>query len=88
MNKNLDKHLEEAKKFVNEEDARTAYLRCREDRDEPLIAEEVHIVEFAENLIALVGDRISKAEFEACYKVVHDLNPEVANKLKAVRGKE
>jgi len=83
----LNQHLVEAQKFVNVEDARTAYLRCREDRDDPLIAEEVHLGEFAENLVALVGDRISKAEFEACYKVVHDLNPEVANKLKAVRGR-
>lgn len=84
MNK-LDQHLDEAKKFVNEEDARTAYLRCREDREEPLIAEEVHIGEFAENLIALVGDRIAKAELEECIKVVQSLNPEVAKKLAELR---
>jgi len=88
MNKQLDKHLEEAKKFVNEEDARTAYLRCREDREEPLIAEEVHLGEFAENLIALVGDRIAKAEYEECFKVVNSLNPEVAKKLAALRERQ
>ena len=88
MSKQLDKHLEEAKKFVNEEDARTAYLRCREDREEPLIAEEVHLGEFAENLIALVGDRIAKAEYEECFKIVNSLNPEVAKKLAALRERQ
>ncbi len=81
----LNQHLVEAKKFVNEDDARTAYLRCREDREEPLIAEEVHLGEFAENLIALVGDRIAKAELEECIKVVQSLNPEVAKKLAELR---
>jgi hypothetical protein len=85
MSDQLNQHLEEAKKFVNEEDARTAYLRCREDREEPLIAEEVHLGEFAENLIALVGDRIAKAEYEECFKIVNSLNPEVAKKLAALR---
>lgn len=86
MNKELDQHLEEAQKFVTEEDARTAYFRCRELREKPLIANEVHLSEFAENLVALVGERIAKAEYEECYKIVNALNPTVAAKLLEIRG--
>ena len=86
MSKELDQHLEEAKKYVTEEDAREAYLRCRELREKPLIANEVHLGEFAENLIALVGDRIAKDEYEQCFKIVNALNPTVAAKLLEIRG--
>ncbi len=80
-----EKFLEEAQKFVSEDDAREAYMRCAENRDHPIIADEVHIVEFAEHLISMIGPKIAKAELDACINVVQALNPEVARKLKEVR---
>jgi hypothetical protein len=81
----VEKLIDEARKYVTEEDAKTAYMNCKEDREDPIIAEQVHIVEFAENLIGMVGPRIAKAELEECIKVVQALNPAVAEKLREVR---
>lgn len=81
----VEKLIDEARKYVTEEDAKNAYMNCKEDREDPIIAEQVHIVEFAENLIGMVGPRIAKAELEECIKVVQALNPAVAEKLREVR---
>lgn len=83
----LNQHLEESKKYVTEDDARTAYLRCRELDKSSLIADGVHLVEFAENLIALVGKKIAQDELNQCIKVVQYLNPVVAKKLKETRDR-
>ncbi len=85
MNNPVEKLLEEARKYVTEDDAKMAYMNCKEDREEPIIAESVHIVEYAENLIGIIGPRIAKAELEECIKVVQALNPTVAEKLREVR---
>jgi hypothetical protein len=81
----VEKLTEEARKYVTEEDVKVAYMNCKEDRDEPIIVEELHIVEYSENLIGIVGPKIAKAELEECLKVVEALNPEVAKKLREVR---
>lgn len=81
----VEKLIDEAKKYVTEDDIRAAYMNCKEDRDDPIIVEDIHIVEYSENLIGIVGARIAKAELEECIKVVQSLNPEVAKKLREVR---
>jgi len=81
----VEKLIEEARKYVTEDDVKVAYMNCKEDRDDPILVEELHIVEYSENLIGLVGYRIAKAELEECIKVVEALNPEVAKKLREVR---
>lgn len=81
----VEKLIDEARKYVTEEDAKNAYMNCKEDREDPIIAEQVHIVEFAENLIGMIGPKIAKAELEECIKVVQALNPTVAEKLREVR---
>jgi hypothetical protein len=85
MNNPVEKLIEEARKYVTEDDVKVAYMNCKEDHPDPLIADEVHLTEFAENLIGLVGSRIAKAELEECIKVVEALNPTVAEKLREVR---
>jgi hypothetical protein len=85
MNNPVEKLIEEARNYVTEDDVKTAYMNCKEDRDDPIIVEELHIVEYSENLIGLVGSRIAKAELEECIKVVEALNPTVAEKLREVR---
>lgn len=85
MNNPVEKLIEEARKYVTEDDAKNAYMNCKEDHADPLIADEVHLTEFAENLIGMVGPRIAKAELEECVKVVEALNTEVAKKLREVR---
>ena len=87
MNNPVEKLLEEARKYVTEDDAKMAYMNCKEDREDPIIAESVHIVEYAENLIGIIGPRIAKAELEECIKVVQALNPTVAEKLREVRDR-
>lgn len=81
----VEKLIEEAKKYVTEDDVKAAYMNCKEDRDDPIIVEEIHIVEYSENLIGIVGPKIAKAELEECIKVVQALNPTVAEKLREVR---
>ncbi len=85
MDNPVEKLIKEARLYVTEDDAKTAYMNCKEDWDDPIVAEEVHIVEYAENLIGIVGPRIAKAELEECIKVVQALNPAVADKLREVR---
>jgi hypothetical protein len=87
MNNPVEKLIEEARQYVTEDDVRVAYMNCKEDRPDPLIVEEIHIVEYSENLIGIVGPKIAKAELEECIKVVETLNPTVAEKLREVRGR-
>ena len=81
----VEKLIDEAQKYVTEEDVKAAYMNCKEDREDPIIVEELHIVEYSENLIGIVGPKIAKAELEECIKVVQALNPAVAEKLRKVR---
>ena len=81
----VEKLVDEARKYVTEDDVKTAYMNCKEDQDDPIIVEELHIVEYSENLIGIVGPKIAKAELEECIKVVQALNPTVAEKLREVR---
>ena len=85
MNNPVEKLIEEARQYVTEDDVRAAYMNCKEDREDPIIVEELHIVEYSENLIGIVGPKIAKAELEECIKVVEALNPVVAEKLREVR---
>ena len=85
MNNPVKKLIEEARKYVTEDDVRVAYMNCKEDRPDPILVEEIHIVEYSENLIGIVGAKIAKAELEECIKVVEALNPAVAEKLREVR---
>lgn len=85
MNNPVEKLIEEARQYVTEDDIKVAYMNCKEDRLDPLIVEEIHIVEYSENLIGIVGAKIAKAELEECIKVVQALNPTVAEKLREVR---
>ena len=85
MNNPVNKPIEDAHLFVTEDDVQVAYMNCKEDRVSPLIAEEVHIVEFAENLIEIVAPRIAKAELEERIKVVQALSPDAAQKLRELR---
>ena len=81
----VEKLIEEARQYVTEDDIRVAYMNCKEDRPDPILVEEIHIVEYSENLIGIVGAKIAKAELEECIKVVEALNPEVAKKLREIR---
>ena len=85
MNNPVEKLIEEARQYVTEDDVKAAYMNCKEDREDPIIVEELHIVEYSENLIGIVGHKIAKAELEECIKVVQSLNPAVAEKLREVR---
>lgn len=81
----IEKLVAEARQYVTEDDVKTAYMNCKEDQPNPIIANEVHIVEFAEHIVGLVGPKIAKAELEECIKVVQALNPAVAEKLREIR---
>ena len=81
----IQKLVAEARQYVTEDDIRVAYMNCKEDRPDPIIIDEIHIVEYSENLIGVVGPKIAKAELEECIKVVQALNPAVAEKLREVR---
>ena len=81
----IQKLVAEARQYVTEDDIRVAYMNRKEDRPDPIIIDEIHIVEYSENLIGVVGPKIAKAELEECIKVVQALNPAVAEKLREVR---
>lgn len=61
------------------------YFHSDRPRSDALIADEVDIIQFAENLLAVAKPLIAKEEHQRCVKIVSDLNKEVGKKLHSLR---
>ena len=71
------------KSHLNEELIKQIFFRSDEKRPNPLIADEVDIVQFAEKLEAVLRHLIEAEEHMRCVSIVAQMNREVANGLKS-----
>ena len=73
------------KSYLSEELIKQIFFYSDEKRKDPLIADEVDIVQFAEKLEAVLRPLIAAEEHERCVKLVQQMNPEAAWKLSKLR---
>jgi len=66
---------------ISEELAKQIFFQSDRPSKDALLADEVDIVQFANNVIAVTKAEIAKAEHQRCVKIVADMNPEVARAL-------
>lgn len=69
------------KSYLSEELIKQIFFYSDEKRKDPLIADEVDIVQFAEKLEAVLRPLIAAEEHERCVRLVEPMNPECAWKL-------
>jgi hypothetical protein len=66
---------------LSEELIKQVFFHSDEKREDPLIADEVDIVQFAEKLEIVLRPLIAAAEHKRCVMIVAHMNREVASKL-------
>jgi hypothetical protein len=69
------------KSLLNEELVKQVFFYSDEKRPDPLIADEVDILQFAEKLEAVLRPLIAAEEHKRCVTIVAHMNREVANAL-------
>jgi hypothetical protein len=69
------------KSHLSEELVKQVFFYSDEKRPDPLIADEVDIVQFAEKLEAVLRPLISAEEHKRCVTIVAHMNREVASAL-------
>ena len=73
------------KSHLSEELVKQIFFYSDEKRPDPLIADEVDILQFAEKLEAVLRPLIAAEEHKRCVKIVAHMNREVANSLAGQR---
>ena len=69
------------KSHLNEELVKQVFFQSDEKRPDPLIADEVDIVQFSEKLEAVLRPLIAAEEHKRCVTIVAHMNREVASAL-------
>lgn len=64
--------------MLNEELIKQIFFQSDRPRKDALLADEVDIVQFANNIVAVVKPMIAKEEHQRCVKIVSHMNREVA----------
>jgi hypothetical protein len=72
---------------LSEELVKQIFFQSDRPRKDAVLADEVDILQFANNVIAVTRIEIAKAEHQRCVKIVNDMNPEVARALGNQRPK-
>jgi hypothetical protein len=67
--------------YLSEELVKQVFFYSDKKRPDPLIADEVDILQFAENIEAVLRPLIAAEEHKRCVKIVAYMNREVANSL-------
>ena len=70
---------------LNEELVKQVFFYSDEKRPDPLIADEVDILQFAEKIEAVLRPLIAAEDHKRCVKIVAHMNREVANALAGQR---
>ena len=70
---------------LSEELVKQVFFQSDEKRPDPLIADEVDIVQFAERLEAVLRPLIAAEEHKRCVTIVAHMNREVASALQNQR---
>ena len=71
--------------MLNEELIKQVFFQSDRPRKDALLADEVDIVQFAENLIAVARLEIIKQEHDRCVAIVKDMNRAVGEALENQR---
>jgi hypothetical protein len=66
---------------LSEELVKQVFFHSDEKRPDPLIADEVDILQFAEKLEAVIRPMIAAEEHKRCVTIVANMNQEVAKAL-------
>lgn len=70
---------------LSEELVKQIFFQSDRPRKDALLADEVDIVQFAQNLEAVLRPLIAKEEHQRCVKIVSHMNREVACGLESQR---
>ena len=73
------------KSHLSEELVKQVFFYSDEKRPDPLIADEVDILQFAEKIEAVLRPLIAAEEHKRCVSIVAHMNREVANALQNQR---
>ena len=73
------------KSYLSEDLVKQVFFYSDEKRPDPLIADEVDILQFAQKLEAVLRPLIAAEEHKRCVTIVAHMNREVANKLQNQR---
>lgn len=73
------------KSHLSEELVKQVFFYSDEKRPDPLIADEVDILQFAEKIEAVLRPLIAADEHKRCVSIVAHMNREVANALQNQR---
>ena len=71
--------------MLSEETIKQIFFQSDRPRKDAIIADEVDIIQFAQNLEAVVRIEAARDEHMRCVKIVGDMNREVANALQNQR---
>lgn len=71
------------KSYLSEELVKQVFFQSDEKRPDPLIADEVDIVQFAEKLELTLRPLIAAEEHKRCVTIVAHMNREVASALQS-----
>ena len=73
------------KSYLSEDLVKQVFFYSDEKRPDPLIADEVDILQFAQKLEAVLRPLITAEEHKRCVTIVAHMNREVANGLASQR---
>ena len=73
------------KSYLSEDLVKQVFFYSDEKRPDPLIADEVDILQFAQKLEAVLRPLITAEEHKRCVTIVAHMNREVANNLQNQR---
>ena len=71
--------------MLSEETIKQIFFQSDRPRKDPLIADEVDIMQFAHNIELYVTVEQARKEHARCVKIVKDLNRAVGDKLETLR---
>jgi late competence protein required for DNA uptake (superfamily II DNA/RNA helicase) len=71
--------------MLSEETIKQIFFQSDRPRKDPLIADEVDIMQFAHNIELYVAVEYARKEHARCVKIVSDMNREVACALETQR---
>jgi hypothetical protein len=76
---------QERTSVMDEETIKQIFFQSDRPRRNALVADEVDIVQFANNVAALVRVRTARAEHQRCVRIVAEFNEDIARELEQLR---
>jgi hypothetical protein len=73
--------------MLSEETVKQIFFQSDRPRKDPLMADEVDIMQFAHNIEAFVAVEVARREHARCVEIVKDMNVAVGNALENQRPK-